>query len=127
MTETELVSDPGDTIDRPDPDEDQLPNENGYVELAVTLRELPESYQLSEVTEAVIEALKSGRIKGAGIDTFSQEPVDPSHPLLHMENVVATPHIAGATRETVRRRTKTAAENVFRAAQGLPPLPDHVR
>ena len=39
-----------------------------------------------------------------------------------MENVVATPHIAGGTRGTSQRRGKAAAENVHRVAQGSPPL-----
>jgi len=71
---------------------------------------------------ALLEALQTGRIRGAGIDVFTQEPPDPSHPLLHMENVITTPHIAGGTRGTSQRRGKAAAENVHRVAEGLPPL-----
>jgi D-3-phosphoglycerate dehydrogenase len=71
---------------------------------------------------ALLEALQAGRIRGAGLDVFTDEPPDPSHPFLHMENVVATPHIAGGTRGTSQRRGKASAENVHRVAQGLPPL-----
>ena len=72
--------------------------------------------------DALFEALKSGRIRGAGLDVFSSEPVDPEHPLLQLENVVATPHVAGVTTGTSRRRGQALAENVFRLARGLPPL-----
>lgn len=71
---------------------------------------------------ALIEALKTGRIRGAGLDVFAQEPLDPAHPLLQMDNVIATPHVAGMTMGTSRRRGQAAAENVARIAQGLPPL-----
>ncbi len=71
---------------------------------------------------ALLEALQEGRIRGAGLDVFTAEPPDPNHPFLHMENVVATPHIAGGTRGTSQRRGKAAAENVHRVAQGSPPL-----
>jgi D-3-phosphoglycerate dehydrogenase len=71
---------------------------------------------------ALIDALRSGRIRGAGLDTFAHEPIDLTHPLLQMENVIATPHIAGGTTGTVRRRAKAAAQNVFRVLDGLSPL-----
>jgi phosphoglycerate dehydrogenase-like enzyme len=71
---------------------------------------------------ALLEVLEAGKIRGAGLDTFAHEPLDPSHPLLKLANVVATPHIAGATRGTLKRRTKAAAENIFRTEKGLPPL-----
>ena len=71
---------------------------------------------------ALLEALQMKQIRGAGIDVFTEEPPDSDHPLLHMENVITTPHIAGGTRGTSRRRGKAAAENVHRVAQGLPPL-----
>lgn len=72
--------------------------------------------------KALIHALQTGKIRGAGLDTFAHEPLDPSHPLLHMKNVIATPHVAGGTTATLRRRTHAAAQNVFRIAKGLPPL-----
>ena len=71
---------------------------------------------------ALLEALQTGKLHGAGLDVFTQEPPAPQHPLLHMENVITTPHIAGATRGTSRRRGYAAAENVHRVAQGIPPL-----
>ena len=72
--------------------------------------------------EALLAALQSGKFAGAGLDVFSQEPLDLSHPFLHMDNVVVTQHIAGSSRSTSRGRAKAAAENVFRVADGLPPL-----
>ena len=72
--------------------------------------------------QALVEALQQGLIAAAGLDVFAQEPLDPSHPFLHMDNVVVTPHLAGVTRGTSRRRGQAAADNIFRVAQGLAPL-----
>jgi phosphoglycerate dehydrogenase-like enzyme len=71
---------------------------------------------------ALVDALQSGRLAGAGLDVFEVEPADPANPLLHMENVIATPHRAGVTWGTARRRGQTAAENVARLARGEAPL-----
>ncbi len=71
---------------------------------------------------ALVEALTSGRLSAAGLDAFAEEPIDPKHPLLHLPNVICTPHVAGVTRETSRRRGKCCADNVARVAEGLPPL-----
>ncbi|HZQ06137.1 MAG TPA: NAD(P)-dependent oxidoreductase [Anaerolineae bacterium] len=70
---------------------------------------------------ALIEALQQGRIKGAGIDVYEHEPPAVNHPLLNMPNVVATPHVAGATDATFRRRVQAAAENVARVLRGEAP------
>ena len=72
--------------------------------------------------EALQEALSQGHLAGAGLDVFSREPVDPNHPLLQLPNVVATPHIAGVTAETARRRAACVAENLERVASGQEPL-----
>jgi phosphoglycerate dehydrogenase-like enzyme len=67
-------------------------------------------------------ALLEGRIAGAGLDVFNDEPVDPDNPLFKLPNVVATPHIAGVTDDTSRRRAACAAQNVDRIAQGMEAL-----
>jgi len=67
-------------------------------------------------------ALVEGRIGGAGLDAFGQEPPDPNSPLLKLPNIVATPHIAGVTDGTSRRRADCAGQNVERIAAGLDPL-----
>ena len=72
--------------------------------------------------EALIEALRSRRIKGAALDVYAQEPLDPAHPLLQLDNVLTTPHVAGFTDGTWRRRSEAAAENVVRIAEGRSPL-----
>ena len=59
---------------------------------------------------ALYDALVSGAIAGAGIDVFHDEPPDPSHPLLSLENVVASPHTAGITVEATRDIAIATAE-----------------
>ena len=77
---------------------------------------------------ALIDALSSGTIAGAGLDVFEQEPVDPENPLLKMDNVIATPHAAGGTWDTWFRRAEFAYDNIARVWAGGEPrslLPDY--
>lgn len=71
--------------------------------------------------EALAEALRERRLRGAGIDTLTREPIDPGDPLLALDNVIATPHVAGVTWGTSRRRCEAAVENLVRVSQGLAP------
>ncbi len=71
---------------------------------------------------ALHEALTSGKIAAAGLDVFPQEPPSPSEPVLSLENVVLTPHLAGASRETRVKQTRNAFDNVLRAHRGERPL-----
>ena len=66
---------------------------------------------------ALIAALREGQIAGAGIDVFEQEPLSADNPLLSMENVICTPHIAGSSEvgwEIIRRRAGEEAARVLR-------------
>jgi D-3-phosphoglycerate dehydrogenase len=66
---------------------------------------------------ALIEALRSGTIAGAGLDVLEQEPPEPENPLLTMENVLVTPHVASATtrmRPETRRRVGREVALVLR-------------
>lgn len=71
---------------------------------------------------ALTDALQSGQIAGAGLDVFEKEPVDVDNPLLRMDNVVVTPHIAGTTWDTWFRRAEFAYANMQRVWNGEPPL-----
>jgi D-3-phosphoglycerate dehydrogenase len=72
--------------------------------------------------EALLEALRAGRLAGAGLDVFAEEPVSPEHPLLRLPNVVATPHVAGSSAEAFRLMAETVAEDVLRVLRGEAPL-----
>jgi phosphoglycerate dehydrogenase-like enzyme len=67
---------------------------------------------------ALIGALSSGRLAAAGLDVFNEEPVGRDNPLLHMDNVVVTPHLGWLSRGTLLRSLKIAAENCRRLAAG---------
>ena len=67
---------------------------------------------------ALIRALQSGEIAGAGLDVLEVEPTDPDNPLLSMENVVVTPHWAGGTSEGNERALRFAMSNFQRLADG---------
>jgi phosphoglycerate dehydrogenase-like enzyme len=72
--------------------------------------------------EALINVLQRGRILGAGLDTQEQEPADPINPLLTLPNVTLTPHSAGPTVDSFRKRFQNGYANIQRVAQGQPPL-----
>lgn len=70
----------------------------------------------------LVEALRSGHLRGAGLDVFALEPLSPSEPLLTCSNVVLAPHIAWLTPETLVRSLEVARENCRRLIAGAPLL-----
>lgn len=73
--------------------------------------------------DALIEALSTGAIHGAGIDVFGQEPPDPSIRFFELDNCVVTPHTAGGTVDNFEHVVQMAVENVQRLDRGEP-LPE---
>ena len=73
---------------------------------------------------ALIRALNAGVVSAAGLDVFEREPVDKENPLLRMDNVIVTPHMAGTTWDTWARRAKFGFENIKRVNDGN--LPESV-
>jgi D-3-phosphoglycerate dehydrogenase len=71
--------------------------------------------------KALIEALRSGQIAGAGLDVFEKEPLEPDNPLISMDNVILSPHIAGSSPGGWARIRRGAARDAARALQGLRP------
>lgn len=71
---------------------------------------------------ALTKALASGHLRGAMLETFGVEPVPPDWPLLKLDNVTLTPHIAGASLRTVEFAAEQSAEEVRRYLAGEPPL-----
>ena len=72
--------------------------------------------------DALVEALRTGAIAGAALDVFTTQPLPPEHPLLSLDNVVLTPHMAGITEESMLRMGTGAAEEAIRVLQGGLPV-----
>jgi phosphoglycerate dehydrogenase-like enzyme len=72
--------------------------------------------------EALITALRQGQILAAGLDTQAREPADPHNPLLTLPNVTLTPHSAGPTVDSFRKRFHNGYANIQRVASGQAPL-----
>ena len=70
---------------------------------------------------ALVEALKNKLIAGAGLDVWAKEPPPPDHPLLRFDNVLASPHTAGVTREARENMGRIAAEQMLAALDGKRP------
>jgi len=69
---------------------------------------------------ALIAALESGQVSGAVLDVFGDEPLVAWRGLLAMPNVICTPHVAGGSRETVRRAAEMIAEDLANFLRGAP-------
>lgn len=71
---------------------------------------------------ALLAALRSGRVRAAGLDVFTTEPVEDDNPLLALEQVIVTPHIAWLTPQTLERSLAIGLENCRRLRDGEPLL-----
>ena len=69
----------------------------------------------------LIEALNDGQIRAAGLDVFEEEPTPVDNPLLSMDNVVVTPHLAGSSEERVERALIFSFQNARRVISGGEP------
>jgi len=69
---------------------------------------------------ALLEALRSGQVAAAGLDSFAVEPMTAPHPLHGERNIVLSPHIGGATRDAYVNMGVGAARNVLQVLQAEP-------
>lgn len=69
---------------------------------------------------ALLDALTRRRLAGAGLDVLAQEPPPPDHPLLHLANVLLTPHVAAGSRDAFRAKMRAIAANIARLQAGEP-------
>jgi D-3-phosphoglycerate dehydrogenase len=70
---------------------------------------------------AMIRALSTGRLAGAGLDVLEKEPPDPANPLFKFDNVVVTPHMASHTVESLRKMAIEVADGVVKVLKGETP------
>ena len=70
---------------------------------------------------ALVAAITKGKIAGAGLDVFENEPIEPDNPLLGFDNVVLSPHIAGGSVEALNATALTVSEEAIRILNGQVP------
>jgi phosphoglycerate dehydrogenase-like enzyme len=71
--------------------------------------------------EPLVNALRDRRIAGAAFDVFESHPVSPQNPLLALDNVVLSPHLGGATVETIERHSEMIADDILSFLDGQKP------
>jgi phosphoglycerate dehydrogenase-like enzyme len=72
--------------------------------------------------QALYQALAASQIAGAGLDVFTREPPSPDNPLMALDNVVVTPHIAAGTYDALQTKMAAAFANMVRVAEGKRPI-----
>jgi D-3-phosphoglycerate dehydrogenase len=104
-----------------------IPETNQLINAAALAKMRPGSYLINVARgtvvdePALVEALRSGHLAGAGLDVFDPEPAKDGNPLFSMPNVVTTPHIASYTDASVRRMRLMVCEQVAQALRGERP------
>lgn len=104
------------------------PETRGLFDAAMLRRMRPEAVLLNTArgelvdTDAIVVALREGRLAGYGADVLDVEPPPSDHPLFGCSNVVLTPHIGSRTFESVGRQAKMAAQNLVHVLRGEAPL-----
>ena len=99
----------------------------GLVDEAMLRLMKPQAYLINTGAAALVDSaalvycLEEGRIAGAALDVVEGQPLPASSPYLRLDNVILTPHIGGATRETVERHSRMITEDIERFLRGLPP------
>jgi D-3-phosphoglycerate dehydrogenase len=68
--------------------------------------------------QALVSALLSGKLAGAALDVFENEPLSLDNPLIGMENVILTPHLAASSKEALARMATQIAESVLSVLNG---------
>lgn len=103
------------------------PETAGFIDAAAFAQMKPGAYFINTARGPMVDyaalyaALQSGRLRGAGLETFGVEPCDPADPLLRHPNVTLTPHIAGASIKTIEYAASLCAEEVRRHLHGQAP------
>ena len=69
---------------------------------------------------ALYDALSSGKLAGAALDVFDEEPLPLDSPLLKLPNFLAAPHVAGLTREAAARMAEVTVRNILSVLDGQP-------
>ena len=104
----------------------QTPENAGFVNASLLKKMKPTAFLLNPargglVNEAdLAQALNSGVLAGAAVDTVSREPIKADNPLLGAKNILITPHLAWATMEARRRLMRQVAENIAAFQEGEP-------
>jgi D-3-phosphoglycerate dehydrogenase / 2-oxoglutarate reductase len=104
----------------------KTPETVGMFDAARLARMKPAAYLVNTARGGIIDepalhaALTSGKLAGAGLDVFEQEPTPADNPLLALPNVISAPHMAGVTRESLDRMGLQTARNILSALDGTP-------
>src|ERR1700730_9996148 len=104
----------------------KTPETVGMFNAARLKRMKPQAYLINTARGGIIEeaalydALTSGKLAGAGLDVFAQEPPPVPNPLFELPNVIIAPHVAGVTWEAVDRMSEQTARNILSALDGAP-------
>jgi D-3-phosphoglycerate dehydrogenase / 2-oxoglutarate reductase len=104
----------------------KTPETVGMFNAARLQRMKPSAYLINTARGGIVDeaalygALVSGKLAGAGLDVFEQEPPPSGHSLFGLPNVIMAPHMAGVTREAVDRMSLQTARNLLSALDGEP-------
>ena len=102
----------------------KTPETVGLINAGRLARMKPTAYLVNTARGGIVDelalhaALTGGKLAGAGLDVYAQEPPDPANPLLKLDSVISAPHMAGVTAESVERMAEASIRNVLSVFDG---------